>query len=299
MTNRFLIIWLIVLGTAYSVMAQHVTVDDGQGHVLMEINDEADAGSLTLPHGTSAPAETAGKLYNVNGVLFWEDAQLDTAWTRSGGHVHLIHAGDKVGIGTTTPKATLDVAGSVKITGGSPGVDKCLTSDATGLASWKALPKPKAAFAGGDMSYQLAVTPRRVKQVSLSVPAAGTIHVIASGYASWEGLGEDSARLCISQSSTADMDPDYLMALTDFGCPNRMDQFSSWRTQRGFSVPEAGTYTFFLWADAPLTDNVDPCPDPADCYSVAGGCCGNNGTPDASQTGLGDVNMVATYHPAE
>jgi ribosomal protein S6E (S10) len=43
-----------------------------------------------------------------------------------------------VGIGTTTPGAKLEVAGQVKITGGTPGVGKVLTSDATGLASWSA-----------------------------------------------------------------------------------------------------------------------------------------------------------------
>ncbi len=41
-----------------------------------------------------------------------------------------------VGIGTTTPGAKLEVAGTVKITGGVPGAGKVLTSDATGLASW-------------------------------------------------------------------------------------------------------------------------------------------------------------------
>ena len=42
-----------------------------------------------------------------------------------------------VGIGTTSPAAKLEVAGQVKITGGSPGADKVLTSDASGLASWQ------------------------------------------------------------------------------------------------------------------------------------------------------------------
>jgi hypothetical protein len=42
-----------------------------------------------------------------------------------------------VGIGTTSPGAKLEVAGQVKITGGSPGAGKVLTSDASGLASWQ------------------------------------------------------------------------------------------------------------------------------------------------------------------
>jgi hypothetical protein len=42
-----------------------------------------------------------------------------------------------VGIGTATPDAKLEVAGQIKITGGSPGAGKVLTSDAAGLASWQ------------------------------------------------------------------------------------------------------------------------------------------------------------------
>jgi hypothetical protein len=42
-----------------------------------------------------------------------------------------------VGIGTNVPSVKLDVAGQVKITGGSPGTGKVLTSDASGLASWQ------------------------------------------------------------------------------------------------------------------------------------------------------------------
>ncbi len=36
-----------------------------------------------------------------------------------------------------TPGSALEVAGQVKITGGTPGVGKFLVSDATGLASWQ------------------------------------------------------------------------------------------------------------------------------------------------------------------
>ena len=42
-----------------------------------------------------------------------------------------------VGIGTTTPSSKLEVSGQVKITGGSPGAGKVLTSDGAGLGSWQ------------------------------------------------------------------------------------------------------------------------------------------------------------------
>jgi len=48
-----------------------------------------------------------------------------------------ITSNGNVGIGTRTPGAKLEVAGQIKITGGNPGAGKVLTSDASGLASWK------------------------------------------------------------------------------------------------------------------------------------------------------------------
>ena len=47
-----------------------------------------------------------------------------------------VDASGQVGIGTITPGAKLEVAGQIKITGGSPAAGKVLTSDAAGLASW-------------------------------------------------------------------------------------------------------------------------------------------------------------------
>ncbi len=45
-----------------------------------------------------------------------------------------------IGIGTSTPTAKFEVAGTVKIVDGSQGINKVLTSDATGLASWQTVP---------------------------------------------------------------------------------------------------------------------------------------------------------------
>ncbi len=45
--------------------------------------------------------------------------------------------GNNIGIGTVSPWAKLDIAGTIRITGGGIGSGKVLTSDATGLASWQ------------------------------------------------------------------------------------------------------------------------------------------------------------------
>ena len=58
--------------------------------------------------------------------------------TDAGVNIYFTGAGN-VGIGTATPGARLDVAGQLKITGGTPGAGKILTSDAAGLASWLTL----------------------------------------------------------------------------------------------------------------------------------------------------------------
>lgn len=65
-----------------------------------------------------------------------------------------------VGIGTDTPGAKLDVTGTVKITDGSQGAGKVLTSDANGLATWSTptLAAPSAPYyhfttpVGGNMT---------------------------------------------------------------------------------------------------------------------------------------------------
>ncbi len=53
------------------------------------------------------------------------------------GSTFVVTTSGNVGIGTTNPTARLEVAGQIKITGGSPGAGKVLTSDASGLASWQ------------------------------------------------------------------------------------------------------------------------------------------------------------------
>ncbi len=68
------------------------------------------------------------------------------SWRKDDGSARIdpmvFHKNGNIGIRTNliSPSAALHVNGKVKIAGGSPGAGKVLTSDASGLASWQAVP---------------------------------------------------------------------------------------------------------------------------------------------------------------
>ena len=103
-------------------------------------------GLLRLGLYTSHPTGTNGNLYyNTSDHKFygyqnneWKELGGGAGfWLVNGDNIYNTNTGN-VGIGTTAPGAKLEVAGQVKITGGSPGANKVLTSDASGLATWQA-----------------------------------------------------------------------------------------------------------------------------------------------------------------
>lgn len=67
----------------------------------------------------------------------------------SDGNMSIQPSGGNLGIGTTNPGAMLEIAGQIKITGGTPGLGKLLTSDGAGLATWTA---PSAYSAGNGLT---------------------------------------------------------------------------------------------------------------------------------------------------
>lgn len=68
-----------------------------------------------------------------------QQSPIGGGWTDDGAVVRLKTETDNVGIGTNIPTAKLDIIGKIKISDGTEGTGKVLTSDSTGLASWQTL----------------------------------------------------------------------------------------------------------------------------------------------------------------
>ncbi|MBI4310851.1 MAG: hypothetical protein HY681_03625 [Chloroflexi bacterium] len=93
------------------------------------------------PHDAAAAVVLAGGKRsgtNVQALAATETVlQVRTGEASSGTKLLTVLGSGNVGIGTTSPGAKLDVAGSIKIVDGNQGSGKVLASDANGLASWQ------------------------------------------------------------------------------------------------------------------------------------------------------------------
>lgn len=88
---------------------------------------------LTPDNGTMRYTPTNG--FEIRHANNW--SAIKNFWNSTNGIDAFNLNSGNVGIGTNTPGAKLEVAGQLKITGGTPGLGKVLTSDANGLASWQ------------------------------------------------------------------------------------------------------------------------------------------------------------------
>jgi len=104
---------------------QKLTIRDGNMSLVSE-------GSDSYIHLGS------NELGDAIGTYIWtkDDVGFSVGSTENVPQLVVKNSNGNVGIGTTNPSAKLEVAGQVKITGGNPGANKVLTSDANGLATW-------------------------------------------------------------------------------------------------------------------------------------------------------------------
>jgi hypothetical protein len=101
------------------------------------------------------------------------------------GNLIINETGGNVGIGSTSPTAKLDVNGTVKITDGSQGSGKVLTSDASGNASWQTA----AVSAGSFTNMQVYST---AGTSTFTVPA-GVTKIMVEVWGGGGGGGNSSA----------------------------------------------------------------------------------------------------------
>ena len=111
---------------------------------------DAQGGEINASDGLCINGDCKTSWSQVGGGIQGSGATNTVAkFTGSGtiGNSTIFDDGTNVGIGTTNPGAKLEVNGQVKITGGSPGSGKVLTSDANGLATWETV-----SGGGGDIT---------------------------------------------------------------------------------------------------------------------------------------------------
>ena len=123
-TANFLLQLALSLGFANCAFAEDAEIklnsNDGSTRLVVQNNNAV----------TVFSADSAGNIV-ISGAMPVAGAGFSV-----GGSTFVVKGGN-VGIGTANPGAALEVAGQVKINGGTPGAGKVLRSDAVGLASWK------------------------------------------------------------------------------------------------------------------------------------------------------------------
>jgi hypothetical protein len=110
----------------------------------------------------------------------------------------------KIGINNTSPTATLDVAGTLKLVDGTQGLNKVLTSDASGNASWQSLSSgtdwaltgntgttPGTNFIGTIDSKNLDF--RTNNSIRARLTTKGQLEIINSAFSVWIGDNSGAA----------------------------------------------------------------------------------------------------------
>jgi hypothetical protein len=132
------------IGTTNPLMNLHIRGASDSSLLILENSEALANGSnlgLYLRNGNyyTGAIKTTGAGTNTARMGLYTFAVTGTNGVGLRERISILDNG-QVGINNINPQAMLDVNGTLKISGGSPGDGKVLTSDAAGLASWETLP---------------------------------------------------------------------------------------------------------------------------------------------------------------
>ena len=114
------------------VSGLHIKDTVAHGQILLEANPPS---LHVMDSGGSS--NDKWMMYRIDGGIGWFQSLNDDGTDRVDNILVMDMGTGNVGLGVEDPDAKLEVAGQIKITGGSPGADKVLTSDGNGLATWE------------------------------------------------------------------------------------------------------------------------------------------------------------------
>ena len=246
---------------------------------LLRIN-----GTLNVNNAYSFPAadgnngqilvtDGSGSLSWSSDIIAIKNIQLNGNYLSNDGDnegIYINNSG-QVGIGTNNPAEQLTVSGNqtvtgkltintLQITGGSPGSGKVLTTDADGDATWQDN-NSRVAFESNNTAQTLsgsltssAVSTNSVTN-SLTLEAGDLVVVQATFSAQLTGgSGSDEVGFSIGMSNgSSTVYGGATAGLKSF--ENHRGKFAQVATQYTFTVSNAGTYTFRLYANMSNTDD--------------------------------------------
>lgn len=130
----------IEIGGGTVVSGTFSSIDWANGPYFIQTETDPAGGTNYSITGTSQLLSVPFALYAQNGLNngaaagntpYWDG----TKWVTNSSNVW--NNGGYVGVATNAPTAQLDIAGTLRVRGGNPGVGKTLTSDVDGLAKWQ------------------------------------------------------------------------------------------------------------------------------------------------------------------
>ena len=185
--------------SASSAMDDHDKDSTNELQSLSISNDTiflSDGGQIVLPpevdgsitNELQALSISNDTLYIQGGNFVYLGGLRDNDWVENGNHTY--NDTDSIGIGTSSPDATLDVNGSFQYTDGNEARGKFLMSDSLGNASWDSLAQPSLIYSGdGSAAISWGNGDRAVINHNITLDKTSLVVVHFSGYARSGSLG--------------------------------------------------------------------------------------------------------------